>query len=64
MWRLLISVVGLISRSALAGFSLLRASNYYYSKVPVNDFSTFYIQYCYSKRSIFFLLVLSQDTTV
>ena len=68
-----IEIVDLISRSALVGFSLLRASNYYYRKGPVIvdnlTILTIHIRllcitllqiYCYGEISILFLFIFTR----
>ena len=58
---LYIAIADLISRSALVGFSLLRAMDYYYRKGPAYYVLMFYGQYSYGELSIL-LLFLLQDT--
>ena len=54
-------IVDIIPRSALVGFSLLRARGYYYKKGAVCYVLTFYSQYSYGELSILFLFILSRD---
>ena len=56
---LCINIVDLISRIALIGFSMLCASNYYYSEGPICYVLNFYSKYLYDKLSILFLFILS-----
>ena len=58
---LCIAIVDIISRSSLVGFSLLRASDYYYRKGPVFYVLDFCSQYSDGRLSILFLFILLQD---
>ena len=55
-------IFDLILRSALVGFSLLCASDYYDIKGRVCYVLFFYNQYSYGELSILVLFLLSQDT--
>ena len=57
-----ILIVDIILRSSLLDFSLLRAINYHCNKGPICYVLPLYIQFCYGELSIFFLVLLSQDT--
>ena len=57
-----IVIVDLISRSALVGLSLLRASHYYNRKGIVCYIYLVYNTYSYGELSIYVLLILSGDT--
>ena len=54
-------IVDLILRSALVGFSLLCASDYFDREGTVCYTLTFYDQYSYSELSILFLFILLRD---
>ena len=55
-------IVDLILRSALVGFSMLHAIDYYDRKGLVCYVLFFYNKYSYSELSIFVLFILSRDT--
>ena len=57
-----ISIIDIISRSALVGFSLLHDINYCYRKGGVCYVLTCYSHYNYGELSILLLFILSQDT--
>ena len=52
----------IVSWSALVGFSLLYASDYYIRRVQVCYALTLNIQYIYGDLSILFSFILTQDT--